>query len=62
MKQKKMFESPSRHCTEVGFFSFFSGIFITAIIVNTPERKPLCTAQHRYETVTTLKSLLEEQA
>ena len=27
------------HCTEVRFASFFSGGFITAIVVNSPERK-----------------------
>ena len=27
------------HCTEVHFVSFFSGEFITAIVVNPPERK-----------------------
>ena len=27
------------HCTEVRFFSFFSGGFITATVVNPPERK-----------------------
>ena len=28
-----------RHCTEVRFTSFFSGGFITAIVVNPPERR-----------------------
>ena len=28
-----------RHCTEVRFAGFFSGGFITAIVVNPPERK-----------------------
>ena len=27
------------HCTEVGFACFLSGGFITAIVVNPPERK-----------------------
>ena len=33
------------HCIEVRFSSFFFGGFITAIVVNPPERKlpPLCT-------------------
>ena len=29
----------TRHCTEVRFASFLSGGFITAIVVNPPERK-----------------------
>ena len=35
------------HCTEVRFSSFFSGGFITAIVVNPPERKlAKCTSVH----------------
>ena len=39
-------ESKTKQCTEVRFASFFSGGFITAIVVNPSERKlentPLC--------------------
>jgi hypothetical protein len=35
------------HCTEIRFASFFSGGFITAIVVNPPERKlAKCTSVH----------------
>ena len=38
MKQQKDSRG-GRHCTEVRFASFLSGGFITAIVVNPPERK-----------------------
>ena len=38
LQQIWIFSSPNQ-CTEVRFVSFFSGGFITAIIVNPPERK-----------------------
>ena len=38
-KNKKNMNSKLPNCTEVRFSSFFSGGFITAIVVNPPERK-----------------------
>ena len=33
------FQATAKHCTEVRFASFLSGGFITAIVVNPPEKK-----------------------
>ena len=35
-----LFKSAQGHCTEVLFASFISGGFITAMVINPPERKP----------------------
>ena len=39
LKSHDLLKFNSSHCTEVQFASFFSSWFITAIVVNTPERR-----------------------